>query len=104
MGLFIGGWMNLTTLMKEKRLQSTKRPVGYLGTFFVGMGFAAGWTPCIGPIFGSILILSASNPGHGIVYTIMYVVVFAFALLLSSFFFGLYSLFVCFITFIMMYD
>src|SRR5690625_6786933 len=74
MGLFIGGWMNLTTLMKEKRLQSTKRPVGYLGTFFVGMGFAAGWTPCIGPIFGSILLLAASNPGHGIVYTVMYVV------------------------------
>ena len=88
MGLFIGGWINLTTLMKEKRLQSTKRPVGYLGTFFVGMGFAAGWTPCIGPIFGSILLLAASNPGHGIVYTVMYVVGFALPFLLLTFFIG----------------
>src|SRR5690625_6154913 len=50
--------------------------------------FAAGWTPCIGPIFGSILILAASNPGHGIVYTIMYVVGFALPFLLLTFFIG----------------
>src|SRR5690625_2300221 len=88
MGLFIGGWMNLTTLMKEKRLQSTKRPVGYLGTFFLGLGFAAGWTPCIGPIFGSILILAASNPGQGLFYTFMYVIGFALPFLVLTFFLG----------------
>src|SRR5699024_12753798 len=62
--------------------------VGYLGTFFVGLGFAAGWTPCIGPIFGSILLLAASNPGQGVIYTFMYVIGFAFPFLLLTFFLG----------------
>jgi len=88
MGLFVGGWINFTTLMKEKRFQSSKRPVGYVGTFFVGMGFAAGWTPCIGPIFGSILFLAASNPGQGVLYTVMYVIGFALPFLILIFFLG----------------
>jgi len=88
MGLFVGGWLNITALMKEKRFQSTRKPVGYLGTFFVGVGFAAGWTPCIGPIFGSILFLAASNPGQGIIYTVTYVLGFALPFLLLTFFLG----------------
>jgi len=88
MGLFVGGWIKVTALMKEKRFQSSKRPVGYLGTFFVGVGFAAGWTPCIGPIFGSILFLAASNPGQGMIYTGMYVVGFALPFLLLTFYLG----------------
>ncbi|PIC70620.1 MULTISPECIES: cytochrome c biogenesis CcdA family protein [unclassified Sporosarcina] len=88
MGLFVGGWITIPTLMKEKRFQSSKRPVGYFGTFFVGMGFAAGWTPCIGPIFGSILFLAASNPGQGILYTVMYVIGFALPFLILTFFLG----------------
>ncbi|MCM3397177.1 cytochrome c biogenesis protein CcdA [Oceanobacillus profundus] len=88
MGLFVGGWINITALLKERRFQSTKRPVGYFGTFFVGMGFAAGWTPCIGPIFGSILFLAASNPGQGIIYTVMYILGFALPFLLLTFFLG----------------
>lgn len=88
MGLFVGGWINITMLMKERRFQSAKRPVGYLGTFLVGMGFAAGWTPCIGPIFGSILFLAASNPAQGIIYTVMYALGFALPFLLLTFFLG----------------
>ena len=81
MGLFVGGWINITMLMKEKRFQSSKRPVGYLG-------FAAGWTPCIGPIFASILFLAASNPGQGILYTVMYVIGFSLPFLILTFFLG----------------
>jgi len=88
MGLFVGGWIKVTALMKEKRFQSSKRPVSYLGTFFVGVGFAAGWTPCIGPIFGSILFIAASNPGQGMIYTGMYVIGFALPFLLLTFFLG----------------
>ncbi|HLR69163.1 MAG TPA: cytochrome c biogenesis protein CcdA [Virgibacillus sp.] len=88
MGLFVGGWINITALMKEKRFHHSKKPVGYLGTFFVGMGFAAGWTPCIGPIFASILFLAASNPGQGIFYTGMYIVGFALPFLVLTFFLG----------------
>lgn len=88
MGLFVAGWINIPTLMREKRLQYSKKSVGYLGTFFVGLGFAAGWTPCIGPIFGSILLLAASNPGQGMVYTVMYVLGFALPFLVLGFFLG----------------
>lgn len=88
MGLFIAGWINITALMKEKRFHYSKRPTGYIGTFFVGLGFAAGWTPCIGPIFGSILLLAASNPAQGMVYTVMYVIGFALPFLTLTFFLG----------------
>jgi len=88
MGLFVAGWLNINFLMKEKRMQYKKSNISFLGTFFVGTGFAAGWTPCIGPIFGSILLLAASNPGQGIFYTIMYVIGFIIPFLLLTFFLG----------------
>ncbi|QBP42628.1 cytochrome c biogenesis CcdA family protein [Paenisporosarcina antarctica] len=88
MGFFIAGWINITELMKERRFQFSKRPAGYIGTFFIGLGFAAGWTPCIGPIFGSILLLAASNPGQGLLYTVMYVIGFALPFLILTFFLG----------------
>lgn len=88
MGFFVGGWLNISLLMREKRMQVKKKRVSYLGTFFVGVGFAAGWTPCIGPIFGSILLLAASNPSQGLMYTVMYVIGFALPFLLLTFFIG----------------
>ncbi|GAA0430383.1 cytochrome c-type biogenesis protein CcdA [Lentibacillus halophilus] len=88
MGLFVAGWLQIGSFMKEKRLQFTKKPVGYIGTIFVGIGFAAGWTPCIGPIFSSILVIAASNPGQGTIYTIMYVIGFALPFLILTFFLG----------------
>lgn len=88
MGLFIAGWINIPFLMREHRVHAKTRPAGYAGTFLIGLGFAAGWTPCIGPIFGSILLLAASNPAHGIFYTVMYVVGFALPFLVLTFFLG----------------
>jgi cytochrome c-type biogenesis protein len=88
MGLFIAGWITIPALMKERRFRYSKKPAGYLGTFFVGLGFAAGWTPCIGPIFGSILLLAASNPGQGIFYTVMYVFGFSLPFIVLTFFLG----------------
>lgn len=88
MGLFVAGWFQIPFLMREKRMQYKKTGVSYVGTFFVGTGFAAGWTPCIGPIFGSILFLAASEPGHGIVYTVMYVIGFAIPFIILTFFLG----------------
>ena len=44
-----------------------RKPLGYLGSVLVGMAFAAGWTPCIGPILGGILGLAATqgDVAHG---------------------------------------
>ncbi|TFJ93238.1 cytochrome c biogenesis CcdA family protein [Lentibacillus salicampi] len=88
MGLFVAGWITIPTLMKERRFHYSNKPAGYLGTFFVGLGFAAGWTPCIGPIFGSILLLAATNPGQGVFYTVMYVIGFSLPFLILTFYLG----------------
>ncbi|PKR78715.1 cytochrome C biogenesis protein CcdA [Halalkalibacillus sediminis] len=88
MGLFVAGWLNIPTLYKEKKFRFTSKPAGYLGTFFVGLGFAAGWTPCIGPIFASILVIAASNPSQGTIYTLFYIIGFAIPFLVLTFFIG----------------
>lgn len=88
MGLFVAGWINIKFLMQERRMQYQRKEVGYLGTFLVGLGFAAGWTPCIGPIFGAILALGITNPGYTVLYTVMYVIGFALPFLILTFFLG----------------
>ncbi|MGM8214602.1 cytochrome c biogenesis CcdA family protein [Bacillaceae bacterium W0354] len=88
MGLFVAGWLQVKSFMKDKRLQLRKKPVGYIGTTFVGVGFAAGWTPCIGPIFASILVIAGTNPTQGTLYTLAYVIGFALPFLLLTFFIG----------------
>lgn len=60
-GLFISGLLNINFLMKEAKFHLRGKPVGYFGTFMVGVVFAVGWTPCIGPILGSILLYASSK-------------------------------------------
>lgn len=60
-GLFIAGFLKLDFLMREMRFHVDKGPAGYIGAYFIGMSFAAGWTPCIGPILGTILIYASSK-------------------------------------------
>ncbi len=60
-GLFITGFLKLDFLMREKRFHVDEGPAGYAGAFIIGMSFAAGWTPCIGPILGTILIYASSK-------------------------------------------
>ncbi|MEJ2315261.1 MAG: cytochrome c biogenesis protein CcdA [Nitrospirota bacterium] len=60
-GLFIMGLFKMDFLMREKKFHFQGRPSGYLGVFAVGLVFAAGWTPCIGPILGGILLYATSQ-------------------------------------------
>ena len=60
-GLFISGILSLDFFMKEKRIHLTGKPAGYFGTFLVGMTFAAGWSPCVGPYLGTILLYAGSK-------------------------------------------
>lgn len=48
-------------LYRERRIQIQRKPLGYTGTFTVGVAFGAGWTPCIGPILGGILTYAATR-------------------------------------------
>ncbi|MEE8117908.1 MAG: cytochrome c biogenesis protein CcdA, partial [Gemmatimonadales bacterium] len=46
---------------RERRVHIQNKPLGYLGSVLVGVAFGAGWTPCIGPILGSILLYTSSQ-------------------------------------------
>jgi cytochrome c-type biogenesis protein len=60
-GLLCLGVLRVRPLLSEHRMQLEQKPLGYLGSAVVGMAFAAGWTPCIGPVLGGILGLAASS-------------------------------------------
>jgi cytochrome c-type biogenesis protein len=60
-GLLCLGVIKAGPFLQERRLQLERKPVGYLGSVLVGMAFAAGWTPCIGPVLGGILGLAATS-------------------------------------------
>jgi cytochrome c-type biogenesis protein len=60
-GLYLLGVFNLGAFSRERRVHITDKPLGYLGTVVVGIAFGAGWTPCIGPILGSILTYAATQ-------------------------------------------
>jgi cytochrome c-type biogenesis protein len=64
-GLHVAGVFRINALNYEKRfhLDQKKKKKGVLGAFFIGIAFAFGWTPCIGPILGSILTLAAQQGG-----------------------------------------
>ncbi|TYS63269.1 cytochrome c biogenesis protein CcdA [Bacillus infantis] len=87
-GLMVVGVFKPEALMKERRLEFKNRPGGYLGSVLIGLAFAAGWTPCTGPILMSVWALAASNPGSGLVYMIAYSLGFAIPFFVLSFFIG----------------
>lgn len=60
-GLYTIGVLRLAWFDRERRLHLDRKPVGFLGSALVGMAFAAGWTPCIGPILGGILTLAGNS-------------------------------------------
>lgn len=55
-GLHMTGWIRLPGLARERRVQLSSKPMGWLGSVAVGIAFGAGWTPCIGPVLASILL------------------------------------------------
>ena len=58
-GLLLLGVLRVPGLGRELRVNLGARPTGALGSFVVGVAFGAGWTPCIGPILGSILMYAS---------------------------------------------
>ena len=62
-GLQLIGLLKISALYKDTRMFSQEKPRGALGSFTLGLAFAAGWTPCIGPILGGIIGLAATSGG-----------------------------------------
>jgi cytochrome c-type biogenesis protein len=74
LGLYLMGVFNFAWFARERRVHVSDKPLGYLGTVLVGMAFAAGWTPCIGPILGAVLTYTASSAdlNRGLVLLLAY--------------------------------
>jgi cytochrome c-type biogenesis protein len=60
LGLHMLGVFRLIWLMREAKLAATSKPVGAFGAFVVGLAFGFGWTPCVGPVLTSILLLATT--------------------------------------------
>ena len=60
-GLYLLGVVRVAAFDRERRVHLANKPMGYLGTVFVGFAFGAGWTPCLGPILGAILTYTAAQ-------------------------------------------
>ncbi len=60
LGIHFTGLITIPFLQMEKRFELRKKPLGYLGSFLVGIVFAAGWTPCVGPILSTILLYAGT--------------------------------------------
>jgi cytochrome c-type biogenesis protein len=64
-GLHVAGLFQIKFLNYEKRFNFERKPVGIFGTYLVGLAFAAGWTPCIGPILAAILVVASNQETSG---------------------------------------
>lgn len=61
MGLNMLGWVKVPFLNQEKLVRLDDKPVGLLRSFVVGVTFSLGWTPCIGPVLASILLIASAG-------------------------------------------
>ena len=61
MGLWMLDVLRIGALQQERRVHLSDKPLGFLGTVVVGIAFGAGWTPCLGPTLGAILLLAANS-------------------------------------------
>jgi len=85
-GIHVTGLIPIHLLLREKRITIHRKPAGYLGTFLVGLTFAAGWTPCIGPILSAILMVAATaeTVNQGIALLLAYSMGLAIPFFLSA--------------------
>jgi cytochrome c-type biogenesis protein len=90
-GIWRIGWLDF-----ERRVHLKRKPMHLLGTFLVGMAFGAGWSPCIGPLLGSILIVAGSQEtvGQGVLLLSLYAAGLAIPFMVLSLFINLLLVFV----------
>ncbi|WP_102272195.1 cytochrome c biogenesis CcdA family protein [Cytobacillus massiliigabonensis] len=85
-GLVTIGIIQPKFLMKDHKLSIQNKPSGYIGTLFIGLAFALGWTPCMGPILSAALVLVGANPSQGLWYMFAYILGFSIPFFLMAFF------------------
>ncbi len=80
-GINVGGFVKFKFMQYEKRVNFQNA-----GSFLLGVSFAFGWTPCIGPIFGTIVGMAATNPAKSITMMVLYVIGLAIPFILMAIF------------------
>jgi cytochrome c-type biogenesis protein len=95
-GIHLMGVIRIQALEFEKRIHLNKKPLHFGGTFIVGMAFGAGWSPCIGPLLGSILIIAGNQETimQGVILLIIYSIGMAAPFVLLSLFVGYLLIFI----------
>lgn len=96
LGVHLTGIIRIRGLDFEKRINMEKKPLHFFGTFIVGMAFGAGWSPCIGPLLGSIIIIAGSQETvwQGIVLLAIYSAGLAMPFIIMSVFINLLLIFI----------
>lgn len=87
-GAHLAGILRIPFLDYEKKVHVRNKPIHIMGVFFVGMAFGAGWSPCIGPLLGTILAIAASegSVAKGMFLLSIYSLGMAIPFILMSFF------------------
>lgn len=88
MGLFLVGIFQPKFLMRDFKMDFKFKPAGYIGSFIFGIGFSAGWSPCVGPILAAIIALAATEPGAWFPLITAYSLGFAIPFFVLAFFIG----------------
>jgi len=73
-------------MMRSFKVDLKSRPLGYTGSILVGMTYAAGWTPCVGPILSGIIVMGVTEPSRALTYTLAYTLGFAIPFFVMTFF------------------
>jgi cytochrome c-type biogenesis protein len=84
----------ISKLNFEKKIIPSRTKASYPLSFIFGLAFATGWTPCIGPILGSILTLAATSPGHAFVLLLSYSLGLGIPFILMGVFFSRFTRFI----------
>jgi cytochrome c-type biogenesis protein len=85
-GLNLLGVLKIPGTQRDRGYKFSRRPAGHIGSLLIGMGFGAGWTPCIGPILSSILTIAAVTTSiyEGILLLIVYSIGLAIPFIISA--------------------
>ena len=93
-GIFMLLSSKISRLNFEKKIIPSRAKTSYPLSFVFGLAFATGWTPCIGPILGSILTLAATSPGHAFVLLLSYSIGLGIPFILMGVFFSRFTRFI----------
>ena len=61
LGLHFIGILRIPLLYRQARFETSGRPAGLVGAYVVGLAFAFGWTPCVGPVLAAVLMVAGAD-------------------------------------------